>query len=171
MTITYSGSRGFEGEVGTMIEGGSPPDIGMFPQPGRIAGYAASGDALPLPDDIAATAAANIPGSVLSRFVHDGVQYGMPFKADLKSLVWYMPSVFAEKGYEVPTTYDDFVALTQQMIANGDTPLCVGIESQDATGWPFTDWTEETGPAQPGHRLLQPVDRPRDPVQLARDRR
>src|SRR4029079_7150781 len=36
MTITYSGSRGFEGEVGTMIEGGSPPDIGMFPQPGRI---------------------------------------------------------------------------------------------------------------------------------------
>ncbi len=29
------------------------------------------------------------------------------------------------------------------MIANGDTPLCVGIGSQDATGWPFTDWTEE----------------------------
>ena len=29
------------------------------------------------------------------------------------------------------------------MIENGDTPLCVGIESGPATGWPFTDWTEE----------------------------
>ena len=29
------------------------------------------------------------------------------------------------------------------MIANGDTPLCVGIESGPATGWPFTDWVEE----------------------------
>ena len=29
------------------------------------------------------------------------------------------------------------------MIANGDTPLCVGIESGAATGWPFTDWVEE----------------------------
>ena len=30
-----------------------------------------------------------------------------------------------------------------KMIANGDTPLCVGIESGSATGWPFTDWVEE----------------------------
>ena len=30
-----------------------------------------------------------------------------------------------------------------KMIANGDTPLCVGIESGTATGWPFTDWVEE----------------------------
>ncbi len=29
------------------------------------------------------------------------------------------------------------------MAANGDTPLCVGIESSAATGWPFTDWVEE----------------------------
>ena len=29
------------------------------------------------------------------------------------------------------------------MIADGDTPLCVGIESDPATGWPFTDWVEE----------------------------
>jgi alpha-glucoside transport system substrate-binding protein len=143
MTVTYSGSRGFEGELGTMIEGGSPPDIAVIPQPGRIAGYAASGDAMPLPEDVAATAAANIPESVLSRYVVDDALYGVPFKADLKSLVWYLPAVFAEKGYEVPTTWDDFLALTETMIANGDTPLCVGIGSQDATGWPFTDWTEE----------------------------
>ena len=43
----------------------------------------------------------------------------------------------------MPKTIDDFMALTEQMIANGDTPLCVGIEAGAATGWPFTDWVEE----------------------------
>jgi alpha-glucoside transport system substrate-binding protein len=81
--------------------------------------------------------------SVLAKYMIDDALYALPFKADLKSLVWYLPAVFAEKGYEVPTTYDDFLALTEQMIANGDTPLCVGIEAEAATGWPFTDWTEE----------------------------
>ena len=73
----------------------------------------------------------------------DGTQYGVPFKSDLKSLVWYVPRAFEEKGYEVPETLDEFNALIDQMIANGDTPLCVGIESGPATGWPFTDWVEE----------------------------
>jgi alpha-glucoside transport system substrate-binding protein len=72
-----------------------------------------------------------------------GVQYGVPVKTDLKSLVWYQPSVWKEKGYEVPTTLTDFNTLVDKMIANGDTPLCVGIESGSATGWPFTDWVEE----------------------------
>ena len=73
----------------------------------------------------------------------DGTQFGIPVKSDLKSLVWYIPSTFAEYGYTVPTTLDEFYALTDQMIADGHTPLCVGIESGPATGWPFTDWVEE----------------------------
>ena len=73
----------------------------------------------------------------------DGTQYGVPFKSDLKSLVWYVPSVWEEKGYAVPETLTEFKALVDEMIANGDTPLCVGIESGPATGWPFTDWVEE----------------------------
>ena len=73
----------------------------------------------------------------------DGTQYAIPNKNDLKSLVWYIPSKFAEYGYTVPTTLDEFYALTDQMIADGHTPLCVGIESGPATGWPFTDWVEE----------------------------
>jgi alpha-glucoside transport system substrate-binding protein len=73
----------------------------------------------------------------------DGTQYGVPFKSDLKSLVWYVPSAWEEAGYTVPETLTDFRALVDEMIANGDTPFCVGIESGPATGWPFTDWVEE----------------------------
>ena len=98
---------------------------------------------LPLPDDVLATVSENWSGDWMGFGNVDGTQYGVPVKSDLKSLVWYIPSSFAEKGYEVPTTLDDFFALTEEMVANGDTPLCVGIESSAATGWPFTDWVEE----------------------------
>ena len=72
------------------------------------------------------------------------VQYGVPAKTDLKSLVWYQPAAFEEAGYTVPETFEDFVALIDQMAADGGAkPLCVGIESGQATGWTYTDWVED----------------------------
>jgi alpha-glucoside transport system substrate-binding protein len=65
------------------------------------------------------------------------------FSADIKSLVWYRPDVFAAKGYEVPTTWDEMEALMEQMVANGDTPWAIGLESGAASGWPATDWIED----------------------------
>jgi alpha-glucoside transport system substrate-binding protein len=141
--VIYTGLRDFEAQIGTLTAGGSPPDIALFPQPGRLAGFATNGDVLPLPDDVLANVSENWSDDWMSFGNIDGTQFGVPLKSDLKSLVWYIPSAFAEKGYEVPTTLDDFFALTEEMAANGDTPLCVGIESSAATGWPFTDWVEE----------------------------
>ena len=73
----------------------------------------------------------------------DGKSIGVPTKADLKSLVWYSPKVFAEKGYEIPKTWDELIALQDKAKADGIAPWCIGIESGDATGWPFTDWMED----------------------------
>jgi alpha-glucoside transport system substrate-binding protein len=143
MTIQYVGAREFEEQVRTQAAGGNPPDIGIFPQPGNVIDFAASGDLIPLPEDVAAAVSENWSEDWLTFWNVDGVQYGVPNKSDLKSLVWYVPSAFEEKGYEVPETYADFEALLQTMIDNGDTPLCVGVESGPSTGWPFTDWVEE----------------------------
>lgn len=143
ITITYVGRRDFEQQINSQVLGGNPPDIAAFPQPGKLAQFAEDGDLIPLPDDVAASVAKNWDASFLAFSNVDGTQYGVPIKNDLKSLVWYLPSVWAEKGYEVPTTLTEFKELEDQMIANGDTPLCVGIESGTATGWPFTDWVEE----------------------------
>jgi alpha-glucoside transport system substrate-binding protein len=143
MEIVYTGVRSFEGDIGQQVAAGDPPDIGLFPQPGTIASFAASGDVFALPDDVVAAASEAWSGSWMALANVDGTQFGVPLKADLKSLVWYKPSRFAELGYEVPTTLDDFVALVDQMAADGNTPLCVGIGSDAATGWPFTDWVED----------------------------
>ena len=43
----------------------------------------------------------------------------------------------------VPTTWEELEALEQQIVADGDTPWCIGIESGTATGWAVTDWMED----------------------------
>jgi len=143
MTITYTGDADWEANINVQVEGGNPPDISIFPQPGKLADFARAGSVKPLNDSAAAAVAKNWPSSWTSFGNVDGTQYGVPVKTDLKSLVWYQPQRFADAGYEVPTTWDDLVALSDQMIADGNTPWCVGIESGQATGWPFTDWVED----------------------------
>jgi alpha-glucoside transport system substrate-binding protein len=68
---------------------------------------------------------------------------GVWYRANLKSLVWYPVLEFANAGYQVPQTWAEMIALSDQMVTNGQTPWCIGIESGGATGWPGTDWVED----------------------------
>lgn len=142
--FTYTGDADWESNINVQVEGGSPPNIAVFPQPGKLADFAREGHLVPLSDAVVDSVntfwneGASGYGNV------DGVQYGVPVKSDLKSIVWYQPAQFAAAGYEVPQTWDEFTALVDQMAADGvRKPLCVGIESGTATGWPFTDWVED----------------------------
>ena len=141
--VRYLGSPDWESEINVQVEGGNPPDISIFPQPGKLAEFARADHVKALNDE-AADATAEHWSEAWTVFGNvDGIQYGVPVKSDLKSLVWYQPYRFAENGYEVPETWDEFTALVDKMVADGNRPLCVGIESGQATGWPFTDWVED----------------------------
>ena len=72
----------------------------------------------------------------------DGSIYGLPNSLSAKSLVWYNPEAFAEAGYSVPTSWGGLIALSDQMVADGNTPWCLGIFQFQDTGWPATDWLE-----------------------------
>jgi alpha-glucoside transport system substrate-binding protein len=141
--ITYTGDADWEANINIQVEGGSPPDISIFPQPGKLAEFGEEGFVLPVPGDVLAVSQDNWDDSWIAFGNSNGTQYGVPVKADLKSLVWYQPARFDEFGYEIPETLDELLALTDQMIADGNTPWCIGIESGQATGWPFTDWVED----------------------------
>jgi alpha-glucoside transport system substrate-binding protein len=142
--ITYTGDADWEANINTQVEGGNPPDIGIFPQPGKLAEFARAGSIVPLADNVAAAITTNWSPDYSNYANIDDVQYGVPVKTDLKSIVWYKPAAFAAAGYTVPTTFEEFTTLIAKMTADGGAkPLCVGIESGTATGWPFTDWTEE----------------------------
>ena len=73
----------------------------------------------------------------------DEVPYALWYRASVKSLVWYRPTAFEAKGYDIPSTWPDMIALSDRIVAEGGTPWCIGLESGEATGWPATDWVED----------------------------
>jgi alpha-glucoside transport system substrate-binding protein len=57
--------------------------------------------------------------------------------------MWYSPVAFEAAGYEVPETWDDLVALADQMVADGNVPFSMGMGSDAATGWTATDTVQD----------------------------
>ena len=51
--------------------------------------------------------------------------------------------MFEAGGYEIPQTLGELTALSDQIVADGGTPWCIGAESGVATGWVLTDWMED----------------------------
>lgn len=139
--VQVSGADDFETQIVVDVEGGNPPDIGLFPQPGAVMDFL--DDIEPLPDNVLSEVEANFDEGWTSMVDVDGDLVAVPVKADLKSLVWYSPDAFDEEGYEIPETFDDFLVLAEQMVDDGNAPFCLGWESDDATGWPATDWLED----------------------------
>ncbi len=142
-TVLITGDRSFQELNDVRIQGGNPPDIAIYAQPGKIQDLAARGDILPLPDELAQDLLTMFDPFWLELVTYEGKIYGIPQKADLKSLVWYSPSAFAANGYTIPTTWDELIALMDLMKLDGETPWCIGIGSGGATGWPYTDWMED----------------------------
>ncbi len=145
-TAYYEGSESFEEQIKIRVEGGNPPDIAMYPQPGSVVEMAASGDAIALEDlgfDLA-DLEATFGSYLVSLGEYEGKHYGIPTNVNSKSLVWYNKPVFTAEGYTTPATWDEWITLMDQMVADGyETPLCIGTGSEAATGWPATDWLED----------------------------
>jgi len=152
ITIKYEGSSQFEALLPTRIAGGNAPDIAIIPQPGLLAKLA-SNDATkpkPAPDSVSKLVDANWAPSFKTLGTVAGVFYAAPLSSNMKSLVWYSPSVFAAHKYAIPTTWDDMMKLSDQMVKDGIKPWCGGIGSGGATGWPATDWLEQVVLRQAG---------------------
>ncbi len=78
----------------------------------------------------------------------------LPMLAVPKGLVFYPRASFEAAGYEVPSTWDELIELSEQILADGRTPWCWGFRGEavtfddgptslvDASGWPGTDLIE-----------------------------
>ncbi|MFK8079936.1 MAG: ABC transporter substrate-binding protein [Granulosicoccus sp.] len=148
--VSYVGSDSFEQQIMIDAEAGSAPNIAVFPQPGLAANLAERGFLTPLPESAGPFLLDNYAAGQswidLGTFTGaDGAEslYGFFYKVDLKSLVWYSPENFEDAGYEIPQSMEELKALTDQIVADGETPWCIGLGSGGATGWPATDWVED----------------------------
>ncbi len=145
-TIEYTGSDDFESQLRIRVDGGDPPAVAFTPQPASICEFADEGHLVSLEDmgfDIAEMEADHSKFWMDLGLCADGNHYGIPWFPNFKSIVFYHQPTFEAEGYDIPETWDDLIALSEQAVADGHTPWCFGFESGGATGWPGTDWIED----------------------------
>ena len=142
--VVVEGSPDFETLAVVRSEAGDPYDILNFPQPGLMASMAKDGFLVDLGEFVSdSEMSAAYTQSWIDLGSVDGTVYGVWHGADVKSLVWYAKPAFDAAGYAIPETWAELVALSDQIVADGGVPWCIGIESGGASGWPATDWVED----------------------------
>lgn len=150
VTIDYEGSREFEAQLLVRLQAGNAPDIAYMPQPGLLQTIVTD-----YPDSVVKAPEATLANveeywndAWKAYGTVDGEFYAAPLGSNVKSYIWYSPSMFADAGYDIPETWDDLMSLSEEIATKaeaGETalPWCAGVESGDATGWPGTDFIED----------------------------
>lgn len=142
--VRYTGSADFVSDLEYQVrEILSPPDIALVPQPGLVAELFEEGHIVAVPDSVAEVIAANYDDAALDLGRIDDTLVGFPYRANVKSLVWYRPEIVADLNLSLPETMAQMETIVEEVEARGIASWCLGIESQQATGWPATDWVED----------------------------
>jgi alpha-glucoside transport system substrate-binding protein len=136
----------------TRVEAGTPPDIAF---------WTASAMDRYQEELVAIDEAGGNPDNYADFWKEMGTRggkwVGLMVKADIKSIIWYSPVVFDAYGYEVPETWDELDALVEQMVADGNVPWSMGMESGDATGWTGSDFIQDILLVQQGPEYVMDV--------------
>ncbi|MEU6364991.1 ABC transporter substrate-binding protein [Streptomyces sp. NPDC046931] len=120
----------FQEQINSYLQG-TPDDVFNWFAGYRMQFFAAKKLATPI-DDVWQTIGGDFPDAMkaLSKG-EDGKYYFVPLYT-YPWAIFYRKSVFRQHGYEIPTTWDKFVALCKQMKKDGLTPLAFG----DKDAWP-----------------------------------
>jgi multiple sugar transport system substrate-binding protein len=120
----------FQEHINSYLQG-KPDDAFTWFAGYRMQFFAQKGLSTPI-DDVWKTLTPLMPPAMKAASTGlDGHQYFVPIY-NYPWAVFYRKSVFAEKGYKIPTTWDQFIALAKQMKTDGITPIAF----TDKDGWP-----------------------------------
>jgi alpha-glucoside transport system substrate-binding protein len=143
--VNYTGSPTHVSDVIDAAVSGTS-DIVVIPQPGLVQTLASYGLLAPVSDTTIAWVENNYASgrdwNSLTKLDGDSV-YGFFFNTNMKSLVWYSPDRFDTLNLEIPNSFEDLQLITQTMAESGLVPWAMPFGSNEATGWPGTDWIED----------------------------
>jgi multiple sugar transport system substrate-binding protein len=129
-TVNTTDHNTFQNNISNYLQG-TPDSLATWFAGYRLQFFAAQGLLTPL-DDVWEKIGGNFndAAKALSKGL-DGHYYLVPLY-NYPWVVFYNKSVFAAKGYEVPTTWDAFITLAKKMQSDGLVPLAFA----DKDGWP-----------------------------------
>ncbi len=120
----------FQDSINSYLQG-TPDDIFTWFAGYRMKFFANQGLSTPISDVWAKVGSNYSDAFKLASTSDDGEQYFIPMY-NYPWVVMYRKSVWEEKGYTVPKTLDEFIALAQRMQADGLVPMAFA----DKDGWP-----------------------------------
>ncbi|MDQ1024233.1 maltose-binding protein MalE [Streptomyces umbrinus] len=133
--------------VGSKIQGGSPPDVALLPQPGVLQQFAKAGWLKPLQPAVTKELDQNYSQVWRDLGTYKNTPYGVFFKVTNKSLFWYNTAAWEQAGLtETPTTWEQLLKDGQTLSDSGTPPFSIG----GADGWLVTDWFENIYLSQAG---------------------
>jgi alpha-glucoside transport system substrate-binding protein len=109
ITVNWNGTQEFEAQIAVRVEGGTAPDLAIFPQPGLLARFKDS--LVAAPAKVSESVDANYSPDWKNYGTVDGTFFAAPLGANVKSFVWYNPKVFADNNYTIPTTWQELLDL------------------------------------------------------------
>ena len=146
--VVYEGTREFETAINVRVDAGDAPDIANISQPAMAQRFAEGGSIVDISEFLPREKLQEtyidswLDMATMSGPDGEPMTVGVWHRASGKSMVFYPKAQFDAAGYTVPETWEELLALTQQIADDGDTAWCIGIESGAATGWVATDWIE-----------------------------
>lgn len=141
-----------QGLLDTRVQAGTPPDVAFW----NVTQLTQYQDQLFAMDELGASQDSYIPGAT-DPGVIGGRWLGLPVKSDVKTIIWYSPLNFEAFGYAVPGTWEELDALVEQMVADGNVPWSLGMESGDATGWTGSDFIQDILLVQQGPEYVMGI--------------
>jgi alpha-glucoside transport system substrate-binding protein len=149
--VQYESTRDLDALLLTRIQAGNPPEITGAPSVGTLKKLAGQGKVVALDSILDKNTMKSQYNQVwIDLGTVNGKLYQVFTWAAMKGLIWYNPKNFQAKGYTVPKTWEEFMALAAKIKADGTNPFCIALESGAASGWPGSDWHKEIVLAQSG---------------------
>lgn len=109
----------------TGLAGTTGPDVVLLRSYGGLETLVAGGEIAALPEDFEGLK--DIPENLIdgARSNEDGNVYGIPFQS-VTANIMYNKDEFARLGLAEPTTWAEFIAVCEAIVADGKTPLALG---------------------------------------------
>jgi alpha-glucoside transport system substrate-binding protein len=146
--VEYVSTRDPLAQLEADLTAGDPPDIVALSSPALLQRLARSGHLVDLSEvvDMGRYKRETAP-AFLQLGTIDGTLYGVAFKGAVKGLMWYDPAVYigreqtswVELQHASALFTRDALEKREQQIV----PWCVALGSDEASGWPGTDWVED----------------------------
>jgi alpha-glucoside transport system substrate-binding protein len=142
--MNFTGTRDLTAVLTTRIQAGNPPDVAILPNPGLVKQFATAGDLQPLGPMLDMTVIdQQYSAAWLDLGTVNGDVYALPSKATNKGIIWYNPNTFTTNGWDIPSTWEEMISLSDSIVAAGGVPAnpwSVGAEAGQASGFAATDW-------------------------------